>query len=84
MSRIPAPSDPGPRPTRIHRHPCARCPSAHFPPDPESQDIAALPYAERIRHVFPCGWRPQALCRGVCDELGVDASNVAEALLGDA
>lgn len=60
------------RPTTIHKKPCAHCPSAHFPPDPESADIKAnWSRAAQIDVVFPCAWRPDAMCRGVCDDLNI-------------
>lgn len=65
-----------PRPTEIHAEPCEQCPSAHWPPDPESLEIkemvgAGAPASE---FVFRCAWRPEALCKGVCDFLGHVAS----------
>jgi len=30
---------PAERPTEVHDRPCGPCPSAHYPPDPESLDI---------------------------------------------
>lgn len=70
--RIPKPEDPGPRPREIHRHPCARCPSAHYPPDPQALDYLTAPREVQLREgIFPCAWRPEKLCKGVCDRLGV-------------
>jgi hypothetical protein len=71
-------------PRRIYAVACSRCPSAHYPPDPEAQDIAKLPKEERIRHVFVCGWRRGALCKGVCDELGVTDADLDHPDLGRA
>lgn len=64
---------------RIHKAPCKRCPSAHYAPDPEAQDIAAMWARREIPleyAVFSCAWRPDALCRGVCDRLGVTAEDL--------
>ena len=58
--------------TEVHKNYCAKCPSNRnvFPePDPESKDIASLPDGEKQMHVFPCAWRPNKLCKGVCEEL---------------
>jgi hypothetical protein len=71
-------------PRCIHAVACSHCPSAHYPPDPEAQDIAQLPKDERIRHVFVCAWRGGALCRGVCDELGVTEADLDHPDLGRA
>lgn len=71
-------------PRRIYAVACSHCPSAHYPPDPEAQGIAALPKEERIRHVFRCAWRGAALCKGVCDELGVTEADLDHPDLGRA
>lgn len=58
------------RPLTIHKQPCPKCPSAHYPPDPESLDVQTWPRAAQRDALFPCGWRPDKLCKGQCDELG--------------
>lgn len=58
------------RPTTIHKAPCKHCPSAHHPPDPESLDIMTWPREQQREALFACGWRPDKLCKGQCDELG--------------
>lgn len=83
MKRIP-PSEPRPVPRVMHAQPCKQCPSAHYPPDPEALDIAALPFAERLLHVFACGWNGSALCRGVCDRLGIGVEHLHHPELGRA
>ena len=55
----------------VHRHPCAHCPSAHGPGDPESEDLAREPRAVQVQAAFPCGWRPHKLCKGYCDNIGI-------------
>ena len=72
MNRIiPLPVVPEVRPTTIHKAPCKHCPTAHHPPDPESIDILTTWTREQQREaLFPCGWRPDKLCKGQCDELG--------------
>ena len=63
-----------PRPKKIWRRPCGHCPSAHYPPDPESEDIARFYKEGKITAwdaTFVCAWRPGKLCRGVCDNVGV-------------
>lgn len=84
MKTVPAPEGLGEVPRRIYREACSHCPSAHYPPDPEAQDIAALPKEERIRYVFRCAWRGMALCKGVCDELGVTEADLDHPDLGKA
>jgi len=58
--------------TVIHSTYCKYCPTKHFPADEESKMIASMPDGIKQKHVFPCGWRPNKLCRGVCDELDYD------------
>jgi len=55
--------------TRVHKNYCKNCPSYHGT-DPEAEDIAGLPDGIRQTYVFPCAWRPEALCKGVCEKLG--------------
>ena len=72
-TRIRQPADPGPRPVAIHAHPCRRCPSAHFSPDPEAEQIAGLVQSGKLtpaEAVFPCAWRPTRICRGAADTYG--------------
>lgn len=62
-----------PEPRGIWRRPCPKCPSAHFPEDPESAEIIGWVKSGQQRAedwVFACAWRPQKLCRGICDKLG--------------
>ena len=57
----------------IHDEPCPKCPTAHYPPDPESADIEAWVKAGKQpagAWVFPCAWRREKLCKGICDYLG--------------
>jgi hypothetical protein len=56
--------------TTIHKAPCKHCPSAHYPPDPESLDVQTWPRQHQREALFVCGWRPDKLCKGQCDELG--------------
>lgn len=58
------------RPTEVHEHPCRSCPSAHYLPDEEALDVRELVRRRemaRAEAVFPCGWRPERLCRGFSD-----------------
>lgn len=51
---------------------CKHCPSAHFPPDPESEDIRDhFSRSEQLDTLFACGWGDGRLCRGYCDFLNV-------------
>lgn len=84
MKRIPTPIEPPSPPRTIHARPCKHCPSAHHPPDPEALDLEALPFELRIRHVFACGWNGSALCRGVCDRMGVGPEHLDHPELGRA
>ncbi len=58
------------RPTEIWESPCEKCPSAHGPGDPESEDILEWCRSGEVSFeeaTFPCAWRPNKLCKGICD-----------------
>jgi len=63
----------GNKPTDIHKDYCPNCPSRmaqiHGNPDPEAEWVKTLPDGERQKYAFPCGWRPEKLCKGVCEDL---------------
>jgi len=66
---------------RIHAAPCAHCPSARgasagHEHDPEVLDILTWPRQQQLETVFVCAWRPEALCRGYCDTLGVEVADL--------
>ena len=67
-------------PTHVHETYCKNCPS-FYGSDPESEDIARLPDGIRQAYVFPCAWRSEALCKGVCENLGYIESDHKELLL---
>jgi hypothetical protein len=69
------------RVTEIHTHPCKRCPSAHYPPDPEALDYLAASRADQVGSVFRCGWRNDKACKGYCDFLGVTDEDLRNAAL---
>ncbi len=64
-----------PRPTEIHAHPCKECPTVACRTsgieDPESEEIRSCSLAVRAESVFPCAWRPEKLCKGYADYMGV-------------
>lgn len=68
---------------RIHDMPCDHCPSAHFPSDPECLDILNFAHTERVKLAFPCAWRPEKLCKGNCDFMGVSEHDIRR-LCGEA
>jgi hypothetical protein len=77
--RIPRVKELETRPREIHRHPCVRCPSAHGPPDPLSLDYMSAPRDVQLREgIFPCGWRPNKMCKGVCDKLNVKEEDIKD------
>lgn len=40
--------------------------------DPITEDLQRAPLdVRRDEGVFPCGWRPQRMCRGICERLGI-------------
>ncbi|MBV9169077.1 MAG: hypothetical protein JOZ81_03190 [Chloroflexi bacterium] len=59
------------RPTEPHAACCRHCPSAPGRSlDPEAADILASTDAMFLREMlFPCGWRPEKLCRGNWDQV---------------
>lgn len=65
--KIPAPQL-NPIPIATHLHPCAHCPSAHGPGDPESDDYLRGPKDAEERRDFSCGWRPEKFCQGWAKE----------------
>ncbi len=72
--QLPLITAPPARPRVIWKRPCGKCPSAHYPPDPEAIDMAAWYRAGKIEAqeaVFPCAWRPKKICKGVADFCGV-------------
>lgn len=72
------------RPREIHKAPCKHCPSAHYPPDPESTDIKETwPREDQLQSVFPCAWRPEKQCKGYCDFLGVTEEDLKEIVWDD-
>lgn len=65
-------------PVAIHESPCRHCPSAHHPPDPESMDLAATRRRNQVLHAFRCGWRPDRLCAGYCEQMGMTEEELWE------
>lgn len=65
------------RPNTIHAAPCKRCPSAHHPPDPEALAYQSAPRELQLSEgIFACAWRPNKLCKGVCDSLNVKEADL--------
>lgn len=48
--------------------------------DEEAADYASLPDGERQMYVFPCAWRGEKLCRGICEKMGYKEELHGEAL----
>ncbi|MGH9903931.1 MAG: hypothetical protein ACRD68_19140 [Pyrinomonadaceae bacterium] len=48
--------------------------------DPESLDYKAAPRDVQLDSVFRCAWRPEKLCRGYCDFLGVTEADLSAGL----
>jgi hypothetical protein len=66
------------RVSEIHTHPCAHCPSAHWPPDDEMIDYMTAPLEIKLDSVFRCGWRDTKACKGLCDLLEVTPDQLRE------
>ncbi len=75
--RLPVTAPQPERPKLIHMAPCKDCPSAHHAPDPEALDYLTYPRAVQVESCFPCAWRPQKLCKGYCDFLGVTEAELS-------
>jgi len=77
--KIPESKAPYSPPRRIWRKPCVKCPSAHYPPDPESEDMERMYKSGAITvwdATFQCAWRPGKMCKGLCDRLGITVSDL--------
>lgn len=55
----------------LHAEPCEHCPSAHHPPDPESEQFLRASRTTQLTSVFRCAWRNEKACKGWCDYLGI-------------
>lgn len=61
----------------IHKGYCKWCPTNNGRktgvPDPETEDLKRLPKDILAKeYAFVCAWRPDKLCKGICDEFGID------------
>lgn len=65
-----------PRPTAIHAAPCKHCPSACDVHDPEAWEYKRAPRRVQLDCLFVCAWRPDKLCKGLCDFLSVTANDL--------
>ena len=78
MKRIPEPVMASPAEPRAHKAPCRHCPSAHYPPDPESSDVMTWPHSERVKTAFACGWNGKRYCKGYCDQMGISDADLRD------
>lgn len=62
----------------IHKVCCKNCPSDKDRSDPKSEELKKLPSEYLVDHVFPCAWRPSKLCKGVCDNYGVNEKLISD------
>lgn len=70
--KIPVPP-PLQRPTSVHSRPCRHCPAAHFPPDPEAEDILGYVRSGEMsadEATYCCAWNPSKRCKGAADRYG--------------
>lgn len=68
----------------IWKNPCKKCPSAHYPPDPEALDMDQFYKNGEItlrQLIFPCAWRPQKFCKGICDRNGVTEEQIKKEII---
>ena len=62
-------------PTAPHNDYCPNCPSRMgqlYGHDPEAEMFMELPDGEKQKAVFPCAWRPEKLCKGICENQNYD------------
>ena len=62
---------------KIHKTCCKKCPSEynrkHNFKDPETEEIKLLSKELIVKEfLFVCAWRPNKLCKGLCDKLEID------------
>ena len=61
------------RHNEVHKECCKNCPSKDGQTDPEVEwEIANVPKEQLVYHAFPCAWRASKLCKGICDNYGID------------
>lgn len=64
--------------TQIHKGCCKHCPSKRIKEagmtDPETEDFKAFFTKEEQaqKAIFPCAWRPDKFCKGICDEFDIN------------
>lgn len=77
--KLPIVTDLPPTPTELHSAPCKQCPSTgDISEDYEMQEILESSKAVRQAHAFRCAWRPEKLCRGYCDVMGLTQEDFPE------
>ena len=63
-------------PTEVHREYCNHCPSRGYKvgsgEDPETDWYAGHPDGVRQQFVFPCAWRREKLCKGICEVMSYE------------
>lgn len=70
-------------PTEIHKACCKRCPTnqnkVNGTVDPESTEIKTYPKDLIVKEfLFVCAWRPDKLCKGLCDYFEIDEKFIAD------
>lgn len=68
----------------IHKGCCKYCPSNNNRKsgiiDPETEDFKKLPKdIIATKYVFVCAWRPNKLCKGLCDNFDIDEEFIKKA-----
>lgn len=69
------------RPTAVHERPCRLCPAAHYPPDPESEDILGYVKSGEMsadEATYCCAWNPSKRCKGAADRYGYKEATDAQ------
>lgn len=67
----------------IHKGCCKHCPSNRCAKngiiDPESDEIKTFPKELIVKeYLFVCAWRPNKLCKGNCNAMGIDETFIKQ------
>lgn len=67
----------------VHKDNCDHCPSKYGQDngivDFETEDYKGCPKDFLMKEVvFVCAWRPNKLCKGICDEFGINQGDFKE------
>lgn len=69
----------------IHKMACKKCPTKNGLKigqiDAETQEIKTYPKEIIVQeYLFPCAWRPNKLCKGLCDYFEITETHINEVI----